>query len=600
VSGQTVNATLWFDDISVAISTPDPDTTAPVFTGVLPTLSLLVGSTYNPLTGVTAFDVVDGDVTNKIVVEIFNSSNAKVDAVVTTAPAVFTVKYAVTDLAGNKAEAQTVVNVVNLVFKDENLLTNGSFATAIGSEWGYWQQDWGTPPVVIRSQDTTAGTYSLAITGGGDAAWAIQFFQENVNLVEGTTYRFSVKGSATTARKISVGIGYGDPFIEYGRKNGIELGTTSSTQEFVFTVTKPNAATKVVLELGSQTDFANGTVTLEEVRLQRLDSAPLIANSNFSNSGWRGYGEPGNTKTTSGIVNGEFKMTVTEYAPFPQGWDTGATASSFHLQIVQDAESLTGIPGVSQFLALGKNKSYTLTFDAYASAAVELFPNLFSQNIWSNYIQSPNTTLTTSKQTFTKTILTSGDLNDTEKLAFEFGKGMPAIAANGTPISVYLDNVSIKEGTTEVTTIYNGNFETVLGGHSIDGAATMKHLGQSAEITVATLGAEAYQPHYFYMIPTLSAGKYELKIIVNSSVARDLRLNVILPDVGFASILEGGFKDFAVTQGTDVVYTLTFTTTTQLSNVKVELDFGTLGGTKTSLPGTFVLKQMLVYRNFNS
>lgn len=597
VSGQTVNATLWFDDISVAISTPDPDTTAPVFTGVLPTLSLLVGSTYNPLTGVTAFDVVDGDVTNKIVVEIFNSSNAKVDAVVTTAPAVFTVKYAVTDLAGNKAESQTVVNVVNLVFKDENLLTNGSFATAIGSEWGYWQQDWGTPPVVTRSQDTTAGTYSLAITGGGDAAWAIQFFQENINLVEGTTYRFSVKGSATTARKISVGIGYGDPFIEYGRKNGIELGTTSSTQEFVFTVTKPNAATKVVLELGSQTDFANGTVTLEEVRLQRLDVNPLVTNSNLAMTGWRHFvNDWEGTVATSAIVNGEYKMTITKRG--------GHNGDNWKLQIVQDNVAF-GESNDNGRLGMTAGKSYTLTFDMYASKAIAVTTFIGAPGVNINYATEATrvTNITTSKATYTLPVSTVGaTLNGNEKLAFEFGTQFTNFETGNE--FVVIDNVALKEGDTITPSVINGDMNAVVGGHQFftEHGGTMSRATDAggASIVIPALGPNAHQPHYFYMIPTLSAGKYELKIIVNSSVARDLRLNVILPDAGFASILEGNFKDFAVTQGTDVVYTLTFTTTTQLSNVKVELDFGTLGGTKTSLPGTFVIKQMLVYRNYNS
>ena len=608
INNISVNATLYFDNIEIVETTLGEDTAAPIFAGVLSSINILVGANYDPLVGVTAIDVVDGDLTDEIVVEIFNSLDQKVSAVDTSAPGVFTVKYSVEDANGNEATAQTTVNIVSLAFKDENLLVNGDFTTAIGAEWGYYQltdADTWAPnpkPIVVRTQDTVEGTYSLDITNGGGFVWAIQFFQDGVNLVEGTTYRFSVMGSASVARKISVGIGYsfGDnQWNEYGRKNGIELSTTSSTQDFVFTVTKATADVKVVLELGSQDGFADGIVTLDQVRLQRLEADALIANNQFDLTGWRGYFEPGVAKATSGVVNGEFKVTVSEYSPYPQSWDVGATASSYHLQIVQDAESLVGIPGAKQFLDLEVDKTYTLSFDAYASQEVTVTPNVFGQNIWVNHTQSPETILSTSKQTFTKTISTVGaTLNDTEKLAFEFGKGVEAILEGGTPVSVYFDNVSIKEGSVALTSLYNGDFETVLGGHATDGDATMKQTADGASITVNSLG-EPWQPHYYYILPNLATGTYQLRFVVTSSVTRNLRFNVVLPDAGFASILEGGFSDFAVTANEAYTFTATLVITQPLTNVKLELDFGNLGGTNVSTVGTFVISEVLFYKNFN-
>jgi hypothetical protein len=357
---------------------------------------------------------------------------------------------------------------------------------------------------------------------------------------------------------------------------------------------------KVVLELGTQDGFANGVLTLSEVRLQRLEADSLVANGDFSLSGWRGYSEPGVATTTSGIVNGEFKMTISQYAPYPQGWDTGAIASSFHLQIVQDAESLVGIPKVNQYLDLDIGKTYTLTFDAYASEPVTITPNIFGQDIWFNHTQSPETVVTTSKQTYTKTVSTVGAaLNNTEKLAFEFGKGVNAIAINGTPVSVYLDNVSLKEANVDVPSLYNGNMETVLGGHTIDGPATLVNTSEGALLTVNEMGLP-YVPHYYYIFPTLAKGKYEVKIVLTSSVTRDLRFNVILPDAGYASILPDNFVDFRVTADSPYVFTVSFEVMTPLTNVKLELDLGTLGGDKLSLPGTFLISEVLVYANYNS
>jgi hypothetical protein len=597
VSNQQVNATMYFDDIAIEEATAGPDVTAPILNGILPTISILVGSTYNPLAGISALDAVDGDRTSSIVVEIFNSSNAKVTTLSTAVPAVFTVKYSVKDAAGNEAKGETIVNVVSLVFRDENLLTNGSFATAIGNEWGYWQQDWATAPVVTRTQDVQAGKYNLAISGGGDAAWAIQFAQDNVNVIQGTTYRFSLTASATIARKISVGVGYGDPWNEYGRKNGIEIGTTTSTQEFIFTVTKATANVKVVLELGTQDGFANGTITLDEVRLQRLSDSPLIPNSNFALSGWRHFvNDWDGTVATSGIVNGEYKMNITKTVGLN-------LTENFKLQIIQDNVGF-GETNDNGRLGLTVGKTYSLSFDMYASKAISVTTFIGAPNVWINYVPEANrvNAVTTSKQTITIPVSTVGaTLNGFEKLSFEFGTQFTNFETGNEFVAI--DNVVLKEGNTVLSNVINGTMDQVLGGHQFfteHGGTMTRGATGGASIVVPELGGAAYQPHYFYLFPTLAKGKYEVKIALNSTVTRDLRFNIILPDAGYSSILPNNFVDFRVTANTPYVFTLAFEVVNPLTNVKVELDLGTLGGDKVSLPGTFLLSEVLIYRNYNS
>jgi hypothetical protein len=590
VSDVQINTTMYFDDIAIEESTADEDTVAPVFTGVQATVNLTVGSNYNPLTGVTAFDVVDGDVTEDIVVVIKNAQDAVVNSVVTSVAGTFTVEYSVEDSKGNEATAESAVTVVDLLFKNENLFTNGSFTTAIGEEWSFYTRDWAPAPVVNRSQDVAAGTYSLNITGGGDASWNIQMNHAGAPLVEGQTYRLSFTGYASVARSFSAAFENPAPNnVNYGRKNGFEFGTTSSTTDFVFTVTQPTETVRLTIELGAQAGFADGIVTFEEVRLQRLDGAPIIANSDFSNSGWRGFANGGSAYNTE-VVNGEFKMTVT----------ADNATDSWHLQIVQDAESLAGLPGTSAFLDLAPNTTYELKFDAYASEAVTITPNIFGQGIWTNFVQSPATTLTTSKITYTLAVVTGATLNDTEKLAFEFGTGLTI--TNNVPVSVYLDNVTLKTGGVDVPTLYNGDMETALGGHSFftDTGGSAKVTSEGLSVVVPTLGGAPHTPHYYYMIPTLSAGTYQVKIALTSSVARDLRFNIVLPNANHNSILTGGFIDQVVTTNGVQYFTATIVLATGVTNAKVELDFGTLGGTKTSLPGTFVIQEVLLYRNYNA
>ena len=598
VGGQSVNATMYFDDITIEEATAGPDVTAPNLNGVQSTVSILVGSTYDPLNGVTALDIVDGDLTDSILVEILDSNNAEVDEVDTSEPGVFTVSYSVEDAAGNEATAESTVSVVNLAFQNENLLVNGSFATAIGEEWGYWQQDWGTAPVVNRSQDVNAGTYSLDITGGGDAVWAIQYFQDNVNLVEGTTYRFSVTAAATVARKISVGIGYGNPWNEYGRKNGLEIGTTSSTQDFVFTVTKATADVKVVLELGTQDGFANGVLTLSEVRLQRLEATPLVNDSKFAMTGWRHFiNDWDGTVATSGIVGGEYKMSITKTVGL------SPTADNWKLQIVQDNVAF-GETVDNGRMNLTAGKSYTLSFDMYASKTISVTTFIGAPGVWVNYVPEVNrvNSVTTNKQTITIPVSTVGaTLNGNEKLSFEFGSSFTNFESGNEFVAI--DNVVLKEGTTILPNVINGDMNAILGGHTFfteHGGTMTRGVNGGASIVVPELGGAAYQPHYFYIFPTLAKGKYEVKIALTSSVTRDLRFNIILPDAGYASILPDNFVDFRVTADAPYVFTVSFEVMTPLTNVKLELDLGTLGGDKLSLPGTFLISEVLVYANYNS
>jgi hypothetical protein len=113
--GGLVNATMFFDDISIEETVLGVDTTAPIISGVPATKDVLINSVFNPLTGVTAFDAVDGVITSDIVVEILNSASQVVSAVNTSALGTFTINYSVEDEAGNKATSSTLISIVEVL-----------------------------------------------------------------------------------------------------------------------------------------------------------------------------------------------------------------------------------------------------------------------------------------------------------------------------------------------------------------------------------------------------------------------------------------------------------------------------------------------------
>ena len=133
-----------------------------------------------------------------------------------------------------------------------------------------------------------------------------------------------------------------------------------------------------------------------------------------------------------------------------------------------------------------------------------------------------------------------------------------------------------------------------------EGAGTMV-LSETNEavIEVTTLGSQAYTPHFYQMIDSIAPGNYVLKIVIDSSVTRNLRVNLVLPNAGWGSILPDNFVDFEVTAEETTTLYVEFSVSAEVTDVKLELDFGTLGGELVSEIGTFTIQEVYIYQNLN-
>jgi hypothetical protein len=339
----------------------------------------------------------------------------------------------------------------------------------------------------------------------------------------------------------------------------------------------------VVSSVESSPSSSTSSTSVEPV----ITKTDLIAE--FGTVGWRHFiNDWDGTVANSSVVNGEFVMNVTNYGNNANGW---------HLQILQDTIAL-GLPGPTDgtgVLELEPSTTYTLSFDAYASEALALSPKVYSTNDYGMLIEA-SVALTTTKSTFTFDFTTGTTVHGNEILKFEFG-GIPTFADK--TVTVAIDNVSIVDDQDAVlTSVYNGDM-SVESDHTFDGAGegagTLVINNNVGVITVTTLGGQPYTPHYYYMVPTLAAGTYRLQVAITSSVTRDLRLNAVLPNAGWGSILPGSKFDFNVEVDTLKTVFVDFTVAAETTNVKIELDFGTLGGTLVSALGTFTLSEVALY-----
>ncbi len=582
VDGNTVDATMWFDDISIVESTPDADETAPLFSGLVAERTVLLDGTFDPMNGVTAFDVVDGDVTEDIVLVIKDDQEAVVSAIDTSVDgAVYTLTYTVSDAVGNEAEFVVTLTVVGMQFESTNLIVNGEFESEMSdpAEWISWTQDWGSVPVVVHTLNDTEGVYTVNITGGGDAAWSVQLYQDGITLVEGNTYRILLTAKAEVARTINVAIGVqdGENFDQYARFDSIQLETDYTTQAFVFTVTKATSnQIKINFELGSSAGFADGLVTFDTIAVHEAILDPLIENGTFED-GW---------------------------TLWYQDWDVAPVVSynrdggTFNITTDSGGQDVWAIQ-FNQMVDLAYDTTYVFTFDAMASVARDINVKLFTAN-YDFFVSELNHMLTTSMTTHSIEF-TTPSTGQIEDLTLSFEMGATTAFAAGT---VSLDNISLKEkdvaDAPEI--IVNGDATSVPGFVFFDENGNSMVLGNNgAVISLVALGSAAYQPHVYQMlVEGLSAGNYVLKLVVSADVVRDLRANLVVPDWGYISLLPDTFYDYQTVADGQVVVNIPFTLNNDVTvAIKLELDFGTIGGEFTSTLGTFTIEEVLLYQDFN-
>ncbi len=582
LGGEKIDATLWFDDIEIKESVADPDTVAPIFSGLVAERSVLIGATFDPLAGVTAFDVVDGDVTENIVVVIKNASQAVVTAVDTSVEAVFTIEYTIEDEAGNDASFTVTLTVLGMLFSNTNILKNGDFSAPINAttpEWTTWGQDWGN--VAAFTGAIVDGTYQMNITNPGDAGtWSIQLVQK-VDLIEGKTYRASFDVKSSVARDIDFVVTQDVTYYEHFKQAGIQLTTSFQTFQFVFTVDKSTDNTKFEFDLGATPNAVASLITFDNIKLQEAVLDTLLVNTTFDALGWQGFSNDweGSVATLS-VVNGEFKYELTKYVG-------GSNPGSWMLQLIYGTK-----------LVLEPETTYTFTFDAYASKALVLNP-FFTQGEpkgYNNIVTSGTVAITTEKASYTVTATTGTDMSLPFEIKLEFGNQFVSFDTGSE--FIMFDNISFKK-TAGPELLVNGTAQEVLHwtyDNAGGGAGNMQAVDGKAVVTVETLGA-AYQPHMYQMLSGLKAGNYMLKVVVTSSVNRDLRVNFVVPNWGYASLLSAGSYDFAVVAGVEKVVYVPFTVANDVTDqVKFEFDFGTLGGTLISVPGTFTISEILLYQ----
>ena len=550
--------TIYYDDITIVESTPDADTTAPLLTGA-DDVTIEVGTVFDPLDGVTAFDVVDGDITL--------DASHYVGTVDITIAADYTITYTVEDAAGNETIVIRVITVVALIFNETGLVVNGDFAAAIGdpAEWNLYEANW--DPSTSPMSDGTLSIVSeelllevVNIGSWGYQGWLLQASQE-IEFEVGQTYKISFKAKADAARVISAVAGFQDTVADqwhgYGGEE-FDLTTAYQTFEFIFTVNEDNAEYLDVLkfEFGQAAD----TVYMDDVQVLLLDQAETVVNSDLSDIGWSTWSQDWDTVgiIDIAIVSDELVATISALGGF-----------NYSIQLFQE-----GIELVS-------GTTYTITFDAKADVARDINLKLIDANkVEYLYVAS----LTTTSQTFTYTFLYDGTAT-IGKIDFEMGVIGSAVAG-----VVTFDNIAMTDGTTAVEVV-NGTFDQTVGWStwSVDASTTISVVNEELVVNIPNVGTEFWNSQLFQEgIALTPDAVYTIMFAAKADVARDM--NVVL--------IAGGNEYRETFSLTTEMQTFAFSFTYDGTGITGKLDFE-LGAIGSAVGGVVTMDNIIVYRTFN-
>ncbi len=571
---------VYMDNVAITEAEADPDTSGPVLTGVRESITLSIGSSFDPLAGVTGFDVTDGDVSDAITAVVTDADGEEV-TLDTSVAGSYTITYRAEDSLGNVTEETASLVISSFTYTATDKVVNGDFSADDLTPWSTFVQDWGDAPSVTF--ELNEGAVDISIDKGGDANWAIQFIQTGVAIEEGVTYQLSFDAKATEARDISAVFYNADTGINYLQSGAVSIGTEMDTYEFMFTASA-DIVTQLQFLLGANDNFAAGTVTIDNVVLSTMDQDPIVENPDFTENGWSAFHNDWEGSSASiNTLDGEIVYTLNNY---------NNTGPNWLLQLIYNTK-----------LTLEPSTDYIFTMDAYASEAATLVP-VFTQGepAGFNNFASGEVVLSTEKQSFTVAFTTGEDMTLPVEFKFEFGNTFDSFD-EGSKV-LYFDNFSLKVDEADAPELLvNPTSDAPLDWDWFtegDGQGTVAVEDGTLTVDVTGLGGAAYQPHLFQMIGDLDAGTYNVKMVMTSDVDRDLRFNLILPDAGFASLLEDGFYDFNLVAGEAKTIAFSFTIENPVTNVKLELDFGTIGEDLVSAIGSFDIDSIDIYRNFGT
>ena len=288
-----------------------PDTTPPVLSGV-EDVTIFVGGTFNPLTGVSAIDDVDGDISADIRV----SGTFNVDAQGT-----YFLRYVSEDAAGNRSESTRYLNVIiDPALLGDALVPNGDFSLG----WAVWSAttgiEGGNAAYTVEN-----GQLKVAISSVAGGMWEPRLENNGIPFEQGQIYQISFDARADAPRAIHVQVGELLPaapyFTNFKPTTPVIVDLTTEMKTFTFSFRmelEDNNNGSVLFEMGTvpgTVGTANliTNVYLDNVVMTKVDTlvdtiAPVLTGVADGRIGLGSMFDPLEGVTVSDNVDGEIAV----------------------------------------------------------------------------------------------------------------------------------------------------------------------------------------------------------------------------------------------------------------------------------------------------
>jgi hypothetical protein len=548
-------------------------------------VTIETGTPFDPLEGVEAFDARDGEIT---LTTDHYTSDVDVDTAGT-----YTVTYTVSDAAENETIVERTVTVVDLVFNETDMVTNGDFEAALDTEDPEWflyeATGWDGAPNSDGTLSIDTGQLKLEVVSPGDdsvyESWRLQA-EQYIDFQKGYTYKVVFDARADAARAIPSFVGYSntDTYAWVGYAGGeFNLTTEYQTFEYMFTVTQNSDP--YLEELKFEFGQAAETVYIDNVKILQFVDEPAPQNASFEDIGWDLWAGEGGAATVS-IMDGEAAVDISAVGNHP-----------YSVQFNQ-----AGIDLVS-------GTQYKVTFDAYAqTTARDIIFKLLDASYFDQMTagwEGTTVSLTTTPQTFEYTFTAGADIS--VKYYFDLGLiGDPAPGAD----TIFFDNLKIEEydGTDVVADtdqVVNGTFDQMLDwfvwsqdwdeGNGIPDVTYTIENGEF-ELTTDFVGDFNYSIQLVQDGIELTPGAtYTVEFKAKASAARAINFKVI----------DGNSTEFPAepqfSLTTDYqTFTFTFTYDGTATSGKISVEMGEVPVDSVVDPGTIWIDDVLLYRNFSA
>jgi len=529
-------------------------------------ITIEVGTEWDPLDGVIARDLVEGDLD----LTMDNVIRDEVDPMV---EGEYEVEYSVSNSEGLTTTHIRTITVVSLIFNDTDIVTNGDFSEALDEEtpvWRLFEANWSPDesPMTDGDLEIIDGEMVLSVKdigAWGEQAWLLQAAQD-IELELGHTYRVEFIAKADSPRALNSVVGFtalNDEWVGYG-SSLVDLTDEYQTYSYTFTVDQDSDDFQVELKF----EFGNGvdTVYVDDVNIDILDEGPTSTNSSFEETGWGVWSQDwandnGVPNVTHGIENEEYFVTADNLGD-----------ANWAIQFLQ--EGLSVVDG----------ETYSVTLDARASAARDINFKFIDAN-GKEFLEVIS--LTETMDTYTFDFVYEGDATS-GKISIELG-----VIGDATPGTIWFDNIEMNHNETNLVT--NGTFDQIVDwgtwAQDWDDAPTVTTEVINGELVMAMdkLGAESWSIQLFQNdVSLIPGGSYRLLFDMKAEVARDINAKII---TGSGEIAE----TFTLT--TDMqTYIFDFEYTINEDTGNINFEFGNFENAEA---GAITVDNVILFRTFN-